>query len=32
MQTSNVDTNVVVTGRHVDVTDAIRDLLLDYGW
>ena len=25
MQTSNVDTNVVVTGRHVDVTDAIRD-------
>lgn len=25
MQTSNVDTKVVVTGRHVDVTDAIRD-------
>ena len=25
MQTSNVDTNIVVTGRHVEVTDAIRD-------
>ncbi len=25
MQTSNVDTNIVVTGRHVEVTDAIRE-------
>lgn len=25
MQTSNVDMNITVTGRHIDVTDAIRD-------
>ncbi len=25
MQTSNVDTNIIVTGRHIEVTDAIRD-------
>ena len=25
MQTSNIDTNIVVTGRHVEVTDAIRE-------
>ena len=25
MQTSNVDTNIVVTGRHVEVTDASRE-------
>lgn len=25
MQTSNVETNIVVTGRHIEVTDAIRD-------
>ena len=25
MQTSNVDMNIVVTGRHVEVTDAIRE-------
>ncbi len=25
MQTSNVDTNITVTGRHIEVTDAIRE-------
>lgn len=25
MQTSNVDTNIVVTGRHIEVSDAIRE-------
>lgn len=25
MQTSNVDTNIIVTGRHVEVTEAIRE-------
>lgn len=25
MQTSNVETNIIVTGRHIEVTDAIRD-------
>ena len=25
MQTSNVETNIIVTGRHIEVTDAIRE-------
>lgn len=25
MQTSNVDTNIIVTGRHIEVSDAIRE-------
>lgn len=28
MQTSNVETNIIVTGRHIEVTDAIREFAI----